>query len=346
VSVVVTLPPMPRELPGLDADPAGIREHAANLQGLLDRRAALADARDQLAATVGGLRERADDATQDEAPAIQAASDDCARRVQTFETDLDRWITDLMAEEEAMQDACARVPTLDSMPGPEASAREVSSWWHGLTRAQQLATVADAPGTIGNRDGVAPWARDAANNASLDRDLADWGDLEDHGLLTHDEQCWLDNARAAQRAIATIEDGIDPHTLDAVASQLYVYDPTANHGAGALAVAAGHLTTAHDVAVIVPGFDTDALSAPYQAGRVVDLYEATGSVDRPGGVATMFWIGLHVPGDLPGEDAGPDAAGAAGERLADLLDGLRESRDGDRVHVTVIGYDGCSPPTR
>jgi hypothetical protein len=434
VSGVVTLPPLPREVPELDAEPASIREyaadllaastqvdelgsfvasdaritgwtglgatayheairptgrradamslalrgvarrvdqHAATLQSLLDRRAALTDERQQLVASIGGLRDRVAGATADQAPAIQAACDDCAARVAAYEVDLDRWITDLMAEEETIQEVFARVLTLDqvertyggsgdpadaalaSMPGPAASSRDVNRWWDALSRDQQLAVIAAAPGSIGNRDGIPPWARHAANTVSLERDLADWGNLESQGLLTDDERQWLGNARAAQDALATIERGIDPQTLDDVASQLYLYDPTAFDGDGAVAVAAGDLATAHDVAVTVPGFGTDAQSAQFQADRALDLYEATRSVDGTGGVATMVWIGYDAPDNLPWEAEGWDAAGvvgedlaaAGGDRLADLLDGLRDSRDGDPAHLTVIGHSYGSTTT-
>ncbi|GAA1791556.1 alpha/beta hydrolase [Nocardioides hankookensis] len=434
MSGTVTLPPVPREVPELVADPAGIRayaadllaastqvdelgvfvagdarvadwtglgstayhdairptgrradamslalrnvarrvdQHAATLQALLDRRAALADERAQLVSAIHALRDRVAGATEDEAPAIQAQCDDCAARVTTYETDLDRWITDLMAEEEAIQEAFARVLTLDqverryggvddpadtaldAMPGPGASSREVNAWWDGLTPEQQLAIIAASPGSIGNRDGIPPEARDAANTVALDRDLADWGHLEDLGLLTDDERRWLDNARAAQDAIDTIEAGVDPQTLAAVPSQLYLYDPTAFDGDGAVAVAAGDLATAHDVAVTVPGFGTDGQSAAYQADRALDLYEATRSVDGTGGVATMFWIGYDAPDNLPWTGDGWDAAGvvsedmatAGGDRLADLIDGLRDSRDGDPAHLTAIGHSYGSTTT-
>ena len=310
-------------------------------------------------------------ATVDEAPAIQAASDDCAGRVRAFEADLDRWITDLMAEEEAMRDAFSRVLTLDqverryagvsdpaddalaTMPGPEASSSEVKTWWDGLSDEQQLALIAASPGSIGNRDGIAPWARDAANTVSLERDLADWGNLEDRGLLTDDERQWLANARAAQESIATIEDARDPITDQAIPSTLYLYDPAAFDGDGAVAIAAGDLGTADDIAVTVPGFGTDGQSAPYQADRAVTLYEATRSVDGTGSVASMFWIGYDAPDNLPWDDGGWDAAevvgedlaAAGGERLADMLDGLRDSRDGDPAHLTAIGHSYGSTTT-
>jgi hypothetical protein len=206
--------------------------------------------------------------------------DDGTARVAAYEGDLDRWITDLMAVEEA-----ARV--LD-------------------------------PDSIGNRDGIPPWARDAANRVALDRDLAGWGSLEGQGLLSDVERRWLGNARAAQDAVATIARGIDPQTLDDVTSHLYLYDATAFAGDWAVAVAAGDLATAHDVAVTVPGDGAHAQGAPCQADRALDLYESARSIDGTAGVAVVSWIG-----DDP-------------DRLADLLDGLRDSRAGDPARLTVI----------
>ncbi|GAW47829.1 MULTISPECIES: alpha/beta hydrolase [unclassified Nocardioides] len=348
-----------------------VDQHADAMQALVERRTTLAGEHDHLVTTIAGLRDRVAAGTAADAAAIQAACDDCAARVRTYETDLDRWATDLMAEEEAMREAFARVQTLDqverryggvadpadgaldSMPGSGAPPSEVKSWWDGLTREQQLAIIAASPGSIGNRDGIPPWARDAANTVSLDRDLADWGNLEDQGLLTDDERQWLDNARAAQDAITTIEDGTDPVTGLPVSTTLYVYDPSAFDGDGAVAVAAGDLGTAQDVAITVPGFGTDGESAPFHADRTLDLYEATRNVDGTGSVATMCWIGYDAPDNLPWAGEGWDAAGVAGEgmasaggdRLADMLDGLRDSRDGDPAHVTVIGHSYGSTTT-
>ncbi len=284
MTVVITLPPVPRPVPLLDADPAAVRAcggdllaassqvdalgtfvagkarsdtwtgqaatsylqsiepvgrradamslalrsvarrvdlHADTLQSLVTRRDGLDDERGQLQATIADLRDRIAAGTADDAPTLQARCDDCASRVRAFESDLDRWTTDLMAEEEAMRAAFDRVLTLDqverryggaddpadaaldSMPGADAPPVDVNRWWDGLTSEQQLALIAAAPGSIGNRDGIPPAARDAANTVALDRDLADWGSLEAQGLLTDDERQWLANARAAESAVRT-----------------------------------------------------------------------------------------------------------------------------------------------
>ena len=144
-----------------------------------------------------------------------------------------------------------------------------------------------------------PEARDDANTVALDRDLADWGLLEDRGLLTDDERQWLDNARAADRAIDTIEGRVDPVTGEPIETQLYIYDPSAFDGDGRVAISAGNLDTADNVAVLVPGFGTDAQSAPYQADRAATIYESTRFLDGTQTNATMFWIGYDAPDNLP-----------------------------------------------
>jgi uncharacterized protein YukE len=339
-------------------------QHAGTMESLTEQRMTLSGERDDLVAAIAALRARLASASAADAAALQAEADDLARRVRRHEADVDRWITDVMAEEEAMREAFSRVLTLeqverryggvadpadaalDTMPGPGSGPGDVNAWWDGLTTEQQQAVIAASPGSIGNRDGIPPSARDAANTVALNRDLADWEHLEDLGVLTDDERQWLDNARAAQDAIATIEGGLDPSTNEPIVSNLYLYDPTAFDGDGAIAVSAGDLATADNVAVTVPGFGTDAESAPYLAERARTIYESARYLDASQSNATMFWIGYDAPDNLPWTGEGWDAAGvvneglatAGGDRLADLIDGLRASRDGDPAHLTAIGH--------
>ena len=102
----------------------------------------------------------------------------------------------------------------------------------------------------------------------------------------------------------------------------------------------------------MPGFGTDAESAPYQAERARTLYESSRYLDGDQTNASMFWIGYDAPDNLPW-DEGWDAAGVVteamatdgGERLADTLDGLRASRDGEPAHMTAIGHSYGSTTT-
>jgi hypothetical protein len=341
--------------------------HAEALGGLVERRTTLLGEREHLIGVLRTLSARA--ATGTEAGALQADCDDCRRQVQGFEHDLTAWSADLAAEEVAMRAAFDRVvrveqverryagvadpadAALGTMPGSSAGPAEVGAWWDGLTREEQQAVIAASPGAIGNRDGIPPWARDQANHVALARDLADWERLEEHGLLTADEERWLENARSARDALDTIGSGLDPVTREPVPAQLYLYDPAAFEGDGAVAVAAGALDTADNVSVVVPGFGTDGESAPYQAARALTLHEASRFLATDETNASMFWIGYDAPDNLPWE-GGWDAAGVVteematdgGERLADTLDGLRASRDG-AAHLTAIGHSYGSTTT-
>jgi len=338
-------------------------EHADTMQRLVERRWTLVDERAHLVGEIEALRGRATGAPAVHPDALAAACGDCALRVRRFETDLDSWVTDVIAAEEAMRAAFDRVLHLDQVeqryagvedpadaalaaaPGSGAPPAEVTAWWQSLTRAQQRAVIAASPGSVGNRDGIPPAARDAANTVALDRDLADWGFLEERGLLTAHEETWLENARSARDAQRALEQGIDPIDLEPVVSQLYLYDPTAFDGDGAVAVCAGDLATADNVAVVVPGFGTDGTGAGYHAERVLTLYESTRTLDSGQSNASMFWIGYDAPDNVPW-DAGWDGAGVldedlatrGGERLADTIDGLRASRGGEPAHLTVIGH--------
>ncbi len=118
-------------------------------------------------------------------------------------------------------------------------------------------------------------------------------------------------------------------------------------------MSAGDLGTADNVAVTVPGLGTDGESAPYLAERARTIYESTRYLDGSQTSASMFWIGYDAPDNLPWEGEGWDAGGVAAEamatagggRLADTLDGLRASRDGDPAHLTAIGHSYGSTTT-
>jgi Alpha/beta hydrolase len=336
--------------------------HADEMTRLRTGRADLVDARAELTGAIASLRAEIEAATETDAARLQLESEGLARRVTTFEQDLTAWSDAVGAEEMAMADGFGRALTLEQVerayggvadPADEALATKppagatpeaVNDWWDDLTREQQLAVVVAAPGAIGNVPGIPPDDRHAANTVALDRDLADWGSL-DPALLTDDERRWLDNARAADEARREIASRTDPVTGEPITAQIYLYDPAAFDGDGRIAISAGDLDTADNVAVVVPGLGTDATSAPYHADRAATLYEAARTLDHQQTNATLFWIGYDAPDNLPWE-GGWDAAGvvredlaeAGGARLADTIDGLRASRDGEPAHLTAIGH--------
>ena len=336
--------------------------HADEMDGLRDRRVGLMDWRRHLVSAIADLRRRIAEATEDEAAELQAEADGLRGQVEDFGSDVTSWTSDVSAEEQAMALAFSRVLTLDQVearyggvadpadaalagkPPAGASPQEVFAWWQGLTAAQRRAIIAAAPGAIGNLDGIPAAARDAANRVSLGRDLAQLGAYEDSGSISDHERDLLRNARAAEDALDRIEGGVDPVTGEPIAAQVYLYQPGAFDGDGAVAISAGDLDTADNVSVVVPGFGTDGASAGYQADRAVRLYEASRSLDTSASNATLFWIGYDAPDNLPpdGLDAvgvtGEGMAEAGGERLADTLDGLRATRPDDPAHLTAIGH--------
>ena len=349
--------------------------HAEEMQRLDTDRDDLVTRRAELVAAIDDLRRRANFV----GPITESAADDlaadCTRvqgQVEAFDGDVTRWEQDVRTEEEEMVRAFERVLDLDAVdriyggqpdpadgaldrkPPAGASPEDVNAWWDSLTQRERDAIIAAAPGAIGNLDGIPASARDAANTTALLRDLADLEHTDDAGVLTDTEQNRLDNARAAQDARDEIEGRYDPVTGEPITTQIYIYDPDAFDGDGRIAISAGDVDTADNVAVVTPGFGTDAGSAPYQADRAATLYESSRHLDPSESNATMFWIGYDAPDNIPIKDGfGADAAGVltegaaeeGGARLADTIDGLRASRDGDPAHVTAIGHSYGSTTT-
>lgn len=339
--------------------------HAEEMARLHDQRGVLAGRRHELISSLDQLRGEIADATDADAARLQADADHLGVLVGDLDTDRGKWAADVAAEERAMVHAFERVMRIDqvvrhydgvadpadgalaAMPPPGAGPQAVNAWWSTLTHAQQLAIIAAAPGAIGNLDGIPAASRDQANATRLDRDLAALEERDDAGVLTDMERGLLDNVRAADEAREAIESSVDPVTYSPVEAQIYLYDPGAFDGDGAIGIAAGDLDTADNVAVAVPGFGTDAQSAAYLGHRTIDMYDAARNLDPGATNATMFWIGYDAPDNLPILDTGDGdaigtlqegAATAGGDRLADTIDGLRASRDGNPAHLTVVGH--------
>jgi uncharacterized protein YukE len=351
-----------------------VDQHGRSMADLLAARTELVLRRTELARAVTYLALRAPTVTLAEAADFQSECDAVAGHVRDLADDVASWAARVTSEETEMSHAFGALMTIDqalatyadeddpadaalaTMPGPGASADQVHRWWQGLTQDQQWAIFLAAPRAIGDRDGIPAWARDRANRVALDCDVATWSDLDRRGLLTADEQRWYANALSARDALDRMGDALDPVTGQPVRTTLYIYDPTAFGGDGRVAIAAGDLDVADNVAVVVPGFGTDMGSAEYQGGRAIDLYTEARSLDPHASDATMFWIGYDAPDNVPwghGADQGWDAADVAseqaaargGDRLADTLDGLAADRAGDPAHVTVIGHSYGSTTT-
>ena len=111
-----------------------------------------------------------------------------------------------------------------------------------------------------------------------------------------------------------------------------------------MAVCAGDLATADNVAVVVPGFGTDGAAAAYQ-GRVLSLYEASRTLDgEPDQRLDVLDRVRRPDNDALGRRLGRRRGARRGDghprgrRLADTIDGLRAARDEEPAHLTVIGH--------
>lgn len=341
-----------------------VLDHAAELDRLSHERADLVVRYDDLVGLAGQVS--APDAAMHVAPAIpgpvppgpeliSAAFDD-------YEAARTAWIERVSAAETRMLDVFRSALGLDrverkyagvadpadgvvaTMPSAGAGPAAVAVWWRSLTRAQRAALIGADPEAIGNRDGIPAWARDRADVVLLHRDLHTLGQAPSE-RLTPAQRHRLANALAAEEARTLMHEAVDPRTGDHYSTQLYLYDPDAFGGDGRVAIALGDLDRARDVALTVPGFGTDAGSAPVQSVTAAHVEQAADVLGDGRSHATMFWIGYDAPDNLPWREGGADAVGvltggmarAGGRHLVATIDGLEQMRRHD-PHLTVIGH--------
>ena len=339
-----------------------LRDLLRTWEDQVGRKQALDDRRRQLLADieaavdpsendVAALRERSVDLRVDYAELV-GEHDDLQRRTRENE-DLLRQafqaatsLEDALSEDggvpEIAQDAMGR----PGAPGTGATPEEVNAWWEGLSEAEREAVIAAYPHLVGSADGLPAGARDEANRILLDDDLATLGAKDEDGTISEEERQVLDNAEAAQEALAGADSLVDPITGETVGGTLWLYDPGAFDGDGRVAVAVGDLDTATDVAVMTPGISTDMGDVPRYAGLMGNLYEATRYNGDGSSVATMFWLGYDAPtGPTDTATLTEGRAEDGGERLADAFDGLRASRADDPAHLTAIGHSYGSTAT-
>ena len=145
-----------------------------------------------------------------------------------------------------------------------------------------------------------------------------------------------EQARAVRRALEHIGAAADPVTGRPVEARLLAYDPGAFGGDGSVVVAAGDPATADDVAVLVPGFGTDAGSADVHTRRALDLHLAARRADPDDGNAVVAWIGYDTPQGLG--VLSERMAESGGTRLAGAVDDLRDDRVHDPAHLTLVGH--------
>ncbi|MEU9690096.1 alpha/beta hydrolase [Amycolatopsis japonica] len=241
-------------------------------------------------------------------------------------------------------------PAVDA--GPAANA----SWWDSLSKQQQERLSKDHPGLVGNRDGVAAWARNKANIALLADEkqklLDERTELMRHApadlsrdvpsVHKYQEQlAKLDERLAALGKVEGIMVGPDGKPLPN--RQLMSLDVTGDKVKAA--VANGDVDTAQHVAVFTPGMNSSVETN--LDGYVNDMQSVRESANRMVGdlsgksVATVTWLGYEPPAtdklgdyvDVIGGGAAQDGA----EKLARFDQGINMSRPDD-PHLTALGH--------
>lgn len=327
-------------------------------------RTRLESRRTRLNQDIDALRTRIESSTTDDVAALEAESDALQGRGDRLVEDIVGFWEDVTDAEDRMVAAFQAVDTTGE--GADAADRDttdigalrseltalggdadsINEWWKGLTRAEQEALRISDPDLVGNTNGIPTGDRDEANRTSLDRDLDRLNAKQDAGEdLSDAEQRLLDRAEAAQESlgIPAAEGRAD------VDVNLIVYRPGAFGGDGAVAVGYGDPDTADNTAVIVPGITNDGTTIPGNAKDAYTLYQQ--AIRNGESAATIAWMGYDAPSwnpenalDWPGDglDMGSvvreDKAIEGGAGLADFVDGLRATDEGDRSHLSVIGH--------
>lgn len=348
---------------GLRAVATAVMAHADELESLKRTYDDLKYWHDELLASVLDLEARGKAIPADE---MDDFAQQCARvteQVKAHARDVEAWQRDLERAEQEITRAFAKAATADKVeaaydgvadpadeaiagkPGSDASPDEVNDWWNGLSEEEQQAVLAAYPEEIGNLDGVPAWARSEANERQIERDYRRIDAIPEENR-TDDEQTKYENAVEAMKALDRVRDSTDPVTGEHYEPQLYVYDPLAFDGDGAVAIAVGDLDTAENVNVTVPGFGTDAADIDGNTQKAINIQQAASDA---GGTSTasMIWIGYDAPDNLTGDAAAVTneyLAEKGGDRLADTFDGLNAMRSDD-FHLTAIGHSYGSTTT-
>ncbi len=347
---------------------ARVLEHADTLAALQREHVDLVHRSGVLVAGVEGLRRDVVAATPDRivvlAPVLQARSDAVAGHVATYEHQRARWLEALLAEEREVVRALRPLTleqverrhggrpdpaddALATLPPPGAPASGARAWWRSLTPSERDALLVAAPGVLGNLAGIPARVRHRANSVRLRRDLAGLGLLRDRGLLTDAEARVLRNAEAASGALDRARGSRDPRTGEPLPALLYLYDPGAFGGDGAVALAVGDPDTADDVSVLVPGMRTDASDIGALVTDATAVHDAARQADGEATHAALAWIGYDAPDNVPLLDGlsgdvvrvvDERLAERGGERLAETVAGLRAERRGPPADLTVIGH--------
>lgn len=221
---------------------------------------------------------------------------------------------------------------VSSPPAPA----DVATWWGLATGPARTALLQEAPGLIGNLEGVPFELRDSANRLSLQRTVADIRAQLDAGVgraAATELETRLGMLQEVATALETGESG--------ALRSLVSLDVS---GEGRAVVAVGDLDEAEYVTYLVPGMYFGVASQLVDWTATAERL-ATGQqewLDRlgdGGDVATVAWIGYRTPTLLNASQM--DTAEEGRDALTGTLQGLvaeRERRGGDAPFVSIVAH--------
>ncbi|WP_250444638.1 alpha/beta hydrolase [Actinotalea sp. C106] len=342
---------------------------AEELTALGRRRDDLVEARAAYHASRAGLLHditMAQATGRDEIADLQDRSRTLATRLATLIADVEQLLTDVTTAEQAMIDAFSAYGSLAQAraavsgqadladaallragsPTSGAAPEEVARWWAGLSEDEQFAVLAAHPEVLGGTDGIPARVRDRANRVLLSTDLEALELRESRGDLPYQDRAALENARAAQTALAAGALDTDPITGEPLIPLLHLYDPRSFGGDGRVAITFGDPDTADHVSVMVPGMTSRGTSAEENTEYAYSIYESARFSNPGASVASVMWIGYDAPSDGDVLTVARETrAKEGGEMLSTYVDGLRASREGSPAHLTVIGHSYGSTTT-
>ena len=213
------------------------------------------------------------------------------------------------------------------LPAAGTPPSTVRAWWELLTEDERSRLLAAAPAALGNLGGLPARVRSVANEAVLDRLLAD---LRTRAALHDDDQRLRDTCTAVRGALDLARRG------SSGGGQLLVFEPAAFGGDGRVAIGVGDVDAADHVAFLVPGLDATvrgSMSALVDRSRVL---ADQANRRRPGTpTAVVAWLGYDAPGV---REVGLDhAAELGGDLLAADVRAVQASR-ALAPHLTLIGH--------
>jgi hypothetical protein len=217
----------------------------------------------------------------------------------------------------------------DVTPDPARTA----AWWAGLAPANRSLLLAEAPGIVGNLEGLPYPVRDAANRAVLAADLAGARSRLRSGSGRGESQFLAERLRTLEQ----VEQALQRPPGGPVRS-LLTLDPTNGDRA---AIAVGDVQTADYVDFLVPGMYFTV------ADQMVDWTNTAAAIQSQqqqwlrhfhdsGTSAVVSWIGYRTPNVFTVASFGLAQIGAT--RLTDAVNGLHAARPSSRPYTAVLAH--------